>query len=227
MNAQSTHTGLGYACPISNIQNSMASSLLEPADALLLDNGAVRPRGLLFMMYAKWLTHSKEMNIWWIHISCRLLLISRDLYQMQQNTHIQRYSSGLPTYMSTEHAYTALFIWSSHIHVHRTRIYSVIHVVFPHTCPQNTHIQRYSSGLPTYMSTEHAYTALFMWSSHIHVHRTRIYSVIHLVFPHTCVCIQIYIMDSHMILFRPIVRSWRQKMTHGNGCIVAYEDDPW
>ena len=30
-----THGGLGCACPISNIQNAMASSLLEQADALL------------------------------------------------------------------------------------------------------------------------------------------------------------------------------------------------
>ena len=29
------HAGLGYACPISNIQNLMGSSLLEQADALL------------------------------------------------------------------------------------------------------------------------------------------------------------------------------------------------
>ena len=45
---QSTHAGLGYVCLISNIQNVMASSLLEQADALLLDSGAVRPRCLLF-----------------------------------------------------------------------------------------------------------------------------------------------------------------------------------
>ena len=38
--------GLGYACPISNIQNAMASSLLEQPDALLLDSAAVRLRGL-------------------------------------------------------------------------------------------------------------------------------------------------------------------------------------
>ena len=35
---------LGYICPISNIQNSTARSMLEQADALLLlDSGAVRP----------------------------------------------------------------------------------------------------------------------------------------------------------------------------------------